>query len=179
VARQDGGAACSGLKHIVPKKVARASVKMDAMDDAADVVDDLALALFRLRPQGMATQAVTAAITRAIVVWAVGRGWSARTEARVAAAAAGGSDPQLGFIDLVIHRGQGRPALAVEIDSTDKQWSVAKLRHAVAGGMHAIWIRWGDEDWAGIYDDVDVIQLHTLRRRARRRSHSNQLEMWR
>ena len=25
--------------------------------------------------------------------------------------------------------------------------------------MRAIWVRWGDEEWAGVYDDVDVIQL--------------------
>src|SRR5262245_50923937 len=112
------------------------------MDVPAEVVDDLALVLFGLHPRGMSTKAVTAAITRAIVEWAVRRGWTARTEARVAAAASSGADPRLGFLDVVIHRGSGGPDIAVEIDSTDKPWSVTKLRHAVAGGMHAIWVRW-------------------------------------
>jgi hypothetical protein len=56
---------------------------------------------------------------------------------------------------------------------------VVKLQHAAAGGMRAVWVRWGDEQWAGIYDDVDVIQLQTLRRPAFRVSPTNQLELWR
>src|SRR4051794_30313331 len=107
---------------------------------------------------------MTARITRAVVEWALARGWAPRTEARVDAGAA----ERLGFVDVIVRRGNGGSDLAIEIDSTDKPWSVEKLRHAVAAGMEAIWVRWGDDFWAGAYDDVDVIQLPTLRRSARR-----------
>jgi len=145
----------------------------------ADAVDELASVLFGLRGGGMSTKAFTAAITRAIVEWALGRGWSVKTEARVTAPPARAPDPRLGFIDVVVRRGGGHADLAIEIDSADKPWSVDKLRHAVAGGMRGVWVRWGDEKWAGVYDDVDVIQLPALRRPAVRVEQTNQLELWR
>ena len=65
----------------------------------------------------------------------------------------------------------------IEIDSADKPWSVAKLQHAAAAGMEAIWVRWGDDDWSGVYADIDVIQLR-IRRSADRRSSAGQLAFW-
>ena len=139
------------------------------------VVDDLASVLFALRFAPVTTAAVTAQITRAVVEWALARDWVPRTEARVAVhgAPAGG----LGFVDVIVLRGGGEPDLAIEIDSTDKPWSVAKLRHAVAAGMHGIWVRWGDDEWAGVYEDIDVIQLREMRR-PRHRTPSDQLTVW-
>lgn len=142
-----------------------------------NVVDDLATMLFALDDIPLATGQMTARITTAIVEWAVGRGWSVRTEARVQAMSEARLDAARGFMDLVIRRGGSEPDLAIEIDSADKPWSVDKLRHAAAGGMRAIWIRWGDDAWAGIYDDVDVIQLPILRRPATRRPDA-QLSLW-
>ena len=45
--------------------------------------------------------------------------------------------------------------------------------------MRAIWVRWGDEEWAGIYDDVDVIQLPLIRRADRRSTPELKLPLWR
>ncbi len=143
-----------------------------------DVVDDLATVLFTLADVPLTTGQMTARITTAIVQWAVQRGWSARTEARVRAMSEARLDPALGFMDVVVRRGGSEPDLAIEIDSADKPWSVDKLRHAAAGGMRAIWIRWGDDAWAGIYDDVDVIQLPILRRPQTRRRPDAQLSLW-
>lgn len=69
------------------------------------------------------------------------------------------------------------PGVAIEIDSADKPWSLVKLQHAAAAGMYAIWVRWGDETWPGIYEDVDVIQLRDVRRLRHRRG-PRQLEVW-
>jgi hypothetical protein len=143
-----------------------------------EVVDDLATMLFALDDVPLATGQMTARITAAIVDWAVQRGWSVRTEARVRAVSKARLDAALGYMDVVIRRGGSEPDLAIEIDSADKPWSVDKLRHAVAGGMNAIWVRWGDDAWAGIYDDVDVIQLPIMRRTATRRHHDAQLSLW-
>jgi hypothetical protein len=136
--------------------------------------DELAGVLFALDEPSLTTRAMTARITRAVVEWALANGWAPRTEARVDAGAA----EQLGFVDVIVRRGGGEPHLAIEIDSTDKPWSVVKLRHAVAAGMDAIWIRWGDEVWAGAFDEVDVIQLQTLRRSAPRPRSDDQLSFW-
>ncbi len=149
------------------------------MSAAPDVADELATVLFGMRVGGQATGAVTAQITREIVRWAIGRGWSPRAEARVHALSTVGGDARVGFMDVIVHRGDGLPDLAIEIDSADKPWSVDKLRHAAQAGMRAIWVRWGDEKWAGIYDDVDVIQLPLIRRAARRVAADQQFSIWR
>ena len=140
--------------------------------------DDLAGVLFGLETRTLTTGAVTARITRAILEWAAARGWAARGEARVGVPALDGERAQLGFVDVIVRRGPAQPDLAIEIDSTDKPWSVAKLRHAVAAGMHAIWVRWGDDEWAGAFDDVDVIQLPVTRRPASRATAARQMSLW-
>jgi hypothetical protein len=141
-----------------------------------DDTDDLATALFELDTHGLPTGATTTAITRAVARWASSRGWQARTEARVGLEADRATVPKLGYIDVVVRRGGGMPDMAIEIDSEDKRWSLDKLRHAAAAGMHAIWIRWGDDEWAGAFEGVDVIQLQ-VRRKARRRSPAEQLSL--
>ena len=143
----------------------------------AEFTDDLARLLFALDASRLPTAAVTSAITRAIVRWAHGSGWMVRTEARVDVPGVPGGTRQLGFVDVLVSRGRGHSDVAIEIDSTDKPWSVVKLQHAAAAGMLAIWVRWGDDAWAGVYDDLDVIQLGALRRPLPRRR-SPQLEMW-
>jgi hypothetical protein len=137
--------------------------------------DELAGALFRLDTGTLTTRAVTARITAVVVKWAAARGWKARMEARVGV----GEVARLGYVDVIVLRQPAAPDLAIEIDSTDKPWSVDKLRHAAAAGMHPIWIRWGDDDWAGAFADVDVIQLPLRRRAAPRNVDAGQLALWR
>jgi Uma2 family endonuclease len=136
--------------------------------------DDLARVLFGLDAGTLTTGAVTARITRAVVEWAAARGWATRTEARVGV----GEETRLGFVDVIVLRQPRAPDLAIEIDSTDKPWSVDKLRHVAAAGMHAVWIRWGDEEWAGGHEDVDVIQLAVTRRPASRVPDARQMTLW-
>ena len=144
---------------------------------ADSVADDLATALFAADLRGMSTSVVTARITREVVAWARARGWTTRTEARVNVPSARAAPCQPGFVDVVVRRADRLPDLAIEIDSADKPWSVVKLQHAAAAGMHAIWVRWGDEKCAGVYDEVDVIQLSLTRRPAHRRK-PGQLSIW-
>jgi hypothetical protein len=146
------------------------------VDRDPDFTDALAGQLFDLAPGRLTTGHVTTAITRAIVRWANDCGWKVRTEARVDVPTLG-AVCQLGFVDVLIHRGGGQADIAIEIDSADKPWSVVKLQHAAAAGMHAIWVRWGDDEWAGVYEDVDVIQLREMRR-PRHRPKSDQLTVW-
>jgi hypothetical protein len=148
------------------------------MSSSDDTVDDLAAVLFALDEGGLSTAMVTARITRTVTDWALSRGWTVRREARVQVASGSEFDARLGFVDVIVRRGGHELDLAIEIDSTDKPWSLAKLRHAVGAGMHAVWIRWGDEEWAGIHDDVDVIQLPARRRTAHRSRPTTQLTLW-
>ncbi|HUP83400.1 MAG TPA: hypothetical protein VM284_04330 [Candidatus Limnocylindria bacterium] len=136
--------------------------------------DDLARTLFRLEASALTTAAVTAHITRAIVEWARSHGWPTRREARVGV----GDGTRLGFVDVIVLRRPAEPDLAIEIDSTHKPWSVDKLRHAAAAGMHPVWVRWGDDEWAGAFEDVDVIQLPLHRRVRSRALAEQQAELW-
>jgi hypothetical protein len=141
-----------------------------AMDGAGKRdIDDLASTLFELEIEARTTGAVTRQLTRAIVDWALTRGWRPRVEARVEAMAPS-LTAKLGYIDVIVSRSSGEPDLAIEIDSGDKPWSVDKLRHAARAGMEAIWVRWGDEEWAGVYEDIDVIQRWLARRPLHRRT---------
>jgi hypothetical protein len=147
------------------------------MSSSRTVIDELASVLFALDEGSRSTSAVTALITREIARWALAKGWSVQAEARVGVESGSGSSARPGFIDVIVRRGGLERDLAIEIDSTDKPWSLAKLRHAAHTGMHAVWIRWGDDVFAGAYDDVDVIQL-PVRRRSSPRSRSSQLTLW-
>jgi hypothetical protein len=149
-----------------------------AEDDDDGVVDDLATLVFGLDGGRLTTGRTTRHITQAIGRWAVARGWSVRTEAPVAVGDAQLGATQAGFVDVVIRRGGSAPDIAIEIDSADKPWSVVKLQHAAAAGMRAVWIRWGDDEWAGVYEDVDVIQLRLSRAPERRTSQRGQLSFW-
>ena len=140
--------------------------------------DQLATRLFALDEGSLTTREVTAQVAREITRWALARGWSVRAEARVRPPESSGHLERLGYIDLIIRRSPPDPDLAIEIDSTDKPWSLAKLRYVVAAGMDAIWVRWGDAAWAGVYDDIDVIQLPARRQTAPRPRAHDQLTLW-
>ncbi len=141
-------------------------------------VDELAEMLFGLELEGLSTRATTTEITRAIIRWSLARGWPVRTEARVGLLARSAADPRLGYIDAIVRRGNGQPDLAIEIDSTDKQWSVDKLLHAAVAGMDAVWVRWGDDIWAGSYEGVHVIQLPARRRHERGAAAGREITLW-
>src|SRR3954452_15985902 len=141
--------------------------------------DALAGVLYELDTGRLATAQITSVITRRIVRWAHESGWPCRTEGRfdVDGGIAARDRQRLGFVDVLVHRGAPHADVAIEIDSADKPWSVVKLQHAAAAGMHAIWVRWGDDACAGIYDEVDVIQLPMLRP-AQTPATSYQLSLW-
>jgi len=167
--------ACRRLARRVTAEVAQdADTLREVITD--DAVDDLAVHLFGVDFGAKTTREVTSEITRRIVDWALARGWTARTEARVEVAATQAA-ARLGYVDVLITGEGGAVRLAIEIDSADKPWSLDKLRHAAAAGMRPIWVRWGDEDWAFGHLDVDVIQLPAPRRPASGRD-DPQLGIW-
>jgi len=88
-----------------------------------------------------------------------------------------GSLQYFGYLDLIVHRGQGEVDIAVEIDQTDKPWSVAKLQYAMALGMEAVWIRWSGSDWTDV-DGVHVIHLPEVEKKPAPRLAPAQLSLW-
>jgi hypothetical protein len=51
------------------------------------------------------------------------------------------TDGYKGLIDVIIKRPEGMP-YAIEIDSSNKRWSLEKLLHAHSIGYVPIWVRW-------------------------------------
>ena len=140
-------------------------------------IDELAALVFSLDTRHLSARAITARVTSAIASWAVTKGWSPRGEARVELRTPDGTLRDYGFIDLIVHRGLGEADLAVEIDQTDKPWSVAKLQYAMALGMEAVWIRWSGADWTDV-EGVHVIHLPEVKKEPTPRRAPAQLSLW-
>jgi hypothetical protein len=141
------------------------------------IADELADLLYRVDASALPTAGATRHITHAIAGWAVERGWRVRREVGVSVIV--DSAERRGFYDLVIDPGGEIGPIAIEIDSTDKAWSLEKLRHAASHGMCAIWVRWGDEGWAAAEEQVYVIQLPPSRRPPERANRPLQEPIWR
>jgi hypothetical protein len=144
---------------------------------SADVIDELAGVVFSLETARLSARGITARVTSAVASWALTKGWSARTEARIEIRAPDGRLRDHGYIDLIVYRGPDAPDLAIEIDQTDKPWSVAKLQYAMALGMEAIWIRWSGAEWTEV-EGVHVIHLPEVEKTAARRRVPAQLSFW-
>lgn len=140
-------------------------------------IDELAAVVFSLDTTRLSARAITARLTSAIASWALTHGWSVRTEARIELRTADGRLQDYGFVDLIVYRGSGGPDLAIEIDQTDKPWSVAKLQYAMALGMQAVWIRWSGADWTDV-EGIHVIHLPEVEKRPAPRRARAQLSFW-
>lgn len=145
--------------------------------EVAKVVDELARIAFSVDTSGMSAKAITALLTREIVTWALSKGWSVKTEARVEPSRVPRRRTEYGYIDVVVRPGEGLPDLAIEIDQTDKPWSIAKLQYAMALGMEAVWIRWSGADWIDV-EGIHVIHLPETDRRLLQRTAPAQLRLW-
>ena len=140
-------------------------------------IDELAAVVFALDATRLSARAISARLTTAIASWALAKGWSLRTEARIELRTADGRLQDYGFVDVIVRRGSGEPDLAIEIDQTDKPWSVAKLQYAMAMGMQAVWIRWSGADWTDV-EGVHVIHLPEVEKEPAPRRAPAQLAFW-
>lgn len=140
------------------------------------VVHELAALLYTLDQRERTTAEMTAYITATIVRWAMFAGWVCRTEARVRFGHDGRGRARIGYVDILVSRTNSAD-LAIEIDSTQKPWSMEKLRHLADSGLSSIWVRWGDAVWAGADNAVHVIQLSIPRSRRSRRRAADQLAL--
>lgn len=62
-----------------------------------------------------------------------------------------------GYLDVVLEK--GNEGFAVEIDSSNKKWSLQKLIHAHSLGYRPIWIRWCVPIRISVPEDVYLINL--------------------
>ena len=62
-----------------------------------------------------------------------------------------------GYLDFVLEKDNER--FAIEVDSSNKRWSLQKLRHARSLGYGPIWIRWCVPIRIAVPEDVYMIDL--------------------
>ncbi|MEV0292576.1 hypothetical protein [Nocardia sp. NPDC050710] len=94
---------------------------------------------WRKRTKAEVTQELTALVLR----WSETHpGWQALTESPSVATTEIRSGIRHGRLDVAIDR-LASPKLVIEIDSSNKQWSLEKLVAEAMTGAHAIWLRWG------------------------------------
>ena len=110
--------------------------------DPDDLASTLAEAWERIKKEKDA-QEITRLVTDAVLAWAQANDWSARKEERIKVdgyVSPRGKSRSSGLIDIWCRSLWAD--LAIEIDRTNKSWSLAKLVQAQQNGAHAVWVRW-------------------------------------
>ena len=98
----------------------------------------------------------TELITLSIESFARGRGLAYEKEAFLGLNRKTGE--RKGLIDMVIKSTEGI-GYAIEIDSSNKKWSLEKLLHAHSVGYVPIWVRWCAKINIRIPDVINLIDL--------------------
>lgn len=148
-------------KHAEPATPAR-RVLVDPRASAA--ARSLASSLGFLHFAGASSAHVTDTLSAAVSRWGQQEGFQVKREVPAPAEA---RPDRHGYLDLVCFDGP-RPALAVEIDRGNKQWSHEKLAAVAARGVAAVWLRWGSKTLSDhLANGVDLIHMPMHRARAR------------
>ena len=66
-------------------------------------------------------------------------------------------------MDLLFKRPGGRPAIAVEIDRGNKQWSLTKLGAEVDAGNIALWVRWKGDTIIPVPASIGLVDIRATR----------------
>lgn len=99
---------------------------------------------------------ITAVICASIEQWAMQANFSVCAEVRLPGLTRG--NDYAAVVDYVIGRPASAP-LAIEIDRGNKQWSLAKLDHALKIGYEGLWIKWGKPITVEIPKGIEVIYV--------------------
>ena len=115
----------------------------------------LALVTFR----DLSRSAVTEHLTAQVVAWAEAHGFEARTEVEAVATKRKPYGRNIGVLDVLCTHRTGQQ-VAVEIDHTNKVWSIEKLAAEADNGKLAIWVKWGSPaSLSLIPEKVGVVEL--------------------
>jgi tetratricopeptide (TPR) repeat protein len=124
-----------------------------------DVADALHVALTEQDVRGLSNRQVTSIYSATIlnVLKASNLGEvvrELRTSAKLQPES--GALPRHGIVDFAVKR-DGHVVLAVELDGSDKSFSVTKLQYFAALGARCIWIRWGRSPRIAVPSEIEVI----------------------
>jgi hypothetical protein len=90
----------------------------------------------------LSRSAVTALLTDRVIAWGRSHGFEAQTEVEAVATKRKPYGRQIGLLDVLCSHRSGQQ-IAVEIDNTNKVWSIEKLAAEADSGKLALWVKWG------------------------------------
>ena len=85
---------------------------------------------------------VTGLLVESVTAWAREQGWRVYPGARSVLPLPPPYEHRFSTLDVACARPAGAP-IVIEVDATDRQRTVDKLRAEAAAGRIAIWVRWG------------------------------------
>ncbi|MDQ7909479.1 hypothetical protein RB614_33645 [Phytohabitans sp. ZYX-F-186] len=142
---------------------------MEGVPDGERVAASLAEWVAGLTFADLDADEVTALLVDAVVAWAEGQGWRAYRRAPSVMPLPPPYAHRHSWIDVGCARPEG-PPIAVELDRTDRQRTVDKLRAEAEAGRVAIWLRWGAGPFAAPPAPVHLVTCPvTVRRGAAHR----------
>mgnify|MGYP000847671557 CR=1 FL=1 len=117
--------------------------------------------LLTLDLSGLSSRQVTAEITADVhrVLLGLGMGKVVRelsTGGKLQPPSA--APPRNGYVDVAVVHGD-EVVLVVEIDRSDKRFSLTKLEYFFSNGSQAIWIRWGRATRIDIPIGIELIEI--------------------
>jgi hypothetical protein len=98
--------------------------------------------LARVEFTDLSRAAVTEQLTHQVMAWAQFHGFTVQTEVEAVATKRKPYGRHIGLLDVLCTHSSGQQ-IAVEIDNTNKVWSIEKLAAEADSGKLAIWVKWG------------------------------------
>ena len=138
---------------------------MDGAEDRERVVAALAERLSRLTFMDKRADEVTALLVETVVDWAAGQGWRVYRRAASVMPLPPPYAHRRSVVDVACARPSG-PPVVVEVDRSERQRTVDKLRAEIAAGRIGIWVRWGDRDPGPPPAGVPVVAYRVTSHRA-------------
>jgi len=143
--------------------------------ETAELASSLTRWLSEVRVTGLSAREATALITQHTVRWGHANGWTVDLEREALIARRTGRRMYHGHLDVFCWRDDHLPCIAIEIDRSNKRWSVEKLLAEADTGNIALWGRWYGTTRIAVPDTVGLVDISATagferpRKEARRR----------
>jgi hypothetical protein len=107
----------------------------------------------------LSRSAVTELLTDHVAAWGRSHGFDIQTEVEGVATKRKSYGRHIGLLDVLCTHRSGQQ-IAVEIDNTNKVWSIEKLAAEADSGKLAIWVKWGaPASLSLIPEKIGVVEL--------------------
>jgi hypothetical protein len=107
----------------------------------------------------LSRSAVTEFLTDHVAAWGRSNGFDIQTEVEAVATKRKSYGRHIGLLDVLCTHRSGQQ-IAVEIDNTNKVWSIEKLAAEADSGKLALWVKWGaPASLSLIPEKIGVIEL--------------------